>query len=65
MSKCVHKIVDKKWEKAVPLCLLSEVDTFQKSGYIYERISKNIFCQIKLKFVKYSIGSNFSEEPKL
>jgi hypothetical protein len=54
-----------KWERAVPLYLLSKVDRFQKWGYIYERISKNIFCQIKVKFGKYSIGFNVSEEPKI
>jgi hypothetical protein len=75
MPKRIHKIVDMKWETAVPislslspylsLFLLGEVDRFQKSGYIYERISNNKFCQIKIQIGKYAIGLNVSEEPQI
>jgi hypothetical protein len=57
-------------ERAVPLSVslffpLDEVDRFQKSGYIYERISNNKFCQIKIQIGKYAIGFNVSEEPQI
>jgi hypothetical protein len=53
--KRIQKVVDTKWDSAVPFCYLSKVARFQKSGHIYERISNKIFCQIKIKFGKCCI----------